>query len=105
MLLGVPSRVEAGRPPSEIIVVVVVVEGIVFLYIIIVVTPSAPHLSHCSGDHFSSFFLLSLEPGHYSKTSPLQQQDSASRRLLAKRYVFHCFSAGLPGKQHISNEF
>ena len=25
--------------------------------------------------------------------------------LLAKRYVFHCFGAGLPGKPHISNEF
>ena len=27
------------------------------------------------------------------------------QRSLAKRYVFHCFSAGLPEMTHISNEF
>ena len=58
------------------------------------------HLSHCSGSIIFSFLLLSLQPGAVPKTSPLQQQNSASRRLRSWARKTNGFWAALPEISH-----
>ena len=104
MLLGVPVGVEAGSTPLRLLLLLNTIISI-YIYIIVgqVIRDSFPF---CRNNACCLIFALKrnekLVP---RRTGPLYPTSFAGLCLLAKRYVFHCFGAGLPGKPYISNEF
>ena len=113
MLLGVPVRVEAGRPPSDyycVVVVVVVIEYSIYLYIYIYILllvrlTVATHFFHRNNTCCTNYAYKRPEIPIAFKTNYCNSPAPGGRRVLAKRYVFHYFSAGLPEMIHFSNGF